>query len=106
MTVPVSDSQTYKRAFGDLTTGFRQRELWLHLGWQDIKQRYRRSVIGPFWITIATAVQATAMGLLYSVLLDVNLTEFLPHVAVGLIIWNFINAAILEGGTCSSPTRD
>nr|WP_296770717.1 ABC transporter permease [Rhodococcus sp. (in: high G+C Gram-positive bacteria)] len=96
--VPVSDSQTYKRAFGDLKTGFKQRELWLHLGWQDIKQRYRRSVIGPFWITIATAVQATAMGLLYSVLLDINLREFLPHVAVGLIIWNFISAAILEGG--------
>ena len=54
MTVPVSDSQSFKRAFGDLRTGFSQRELWLHLGWQDIKQRYRRSVIGPFWITIAT----------------------------------------------------
>ncbi|MCZ4276264.1 ABC transporter permease [Rhodococcus yunnanensis] len=98
MTVPVSDSQSFKRAFGDLRTGFSQRELWLHLGWQDIKQRYRRSVIGPFWITIATAVQATAMGLLYSVLLDVDLREFLPHVAVGLIIWTFISAAILEGG--------
>ncbi|MET0199645.1 MAG: ABC transporter permease, partial [Rhodococcus fascians] len=56
VSVPVSDSQTYKRAFRDLKTGFNQRELWLHLGWQDIKQRYRRSVIGPFWITIATAV--------------------------------------------------
>ncbi|ORI12849.1 sugar ABC transporter permease [Rhodococcus sp. 1163] len=95
--VPVSDSQTFKRAFGDLTTGFSQRELWLHLGWQDIKQRYRRSVIGPFWITIATGVQAVAMGLLYSVLLDVDLKTFLPHVTVGLIIWGLISASILEG---------
>ncbi|KMJ49219.1 sugar ABC transporter permease [Rhodococcoides fascians] len=98
MPAPVSDSQTYRRAFGDLRTGFNQRELWLHLGWQDIKQRYRRSVIGPFWITIATGVQAIAMGLLYSVLLDIDLREFLPHVTVGLIIWNLISAAILEGG--------
>lgn len=96
--VIVSDSKSLRRAFGDLKTGFRQRELWLHLGWQDIKQRYRRSVIGPFWITIATAVQAMAMGLLYSVLLGLDLRTFLPHVAVGLIIWNFIRAAILEGG--------
>jgi ABC-2 type transport system permease protein len=98
MPAPVSDSQTYRRAFGDLRTGFSQRELWLHLGWQDIKQRYRRSVIGPFWITIATGVQAIAMGLLYSVLLNIDLREFLPHVTVGLIIWNLISAAILEGG--------
>ncbi|MBY4131332.1 ABC transporter permease [Rhodococcus fascians] len=98
MPAPVSDSQTYRRAFGDLRTGFAQRELWLHLGWQDIKQRYRRSVIGPFWITIATGVQAIAMGLLYSVLLDIDLRSFLPHVTVGLIIWNLISAAILEGG--------
>lgn len=97
MPVPVSDSQTYRRAFGDLKTGFNQRELWLHLGWQDIKQRYRRSVIGPFWITIATGVQAIAMGLLYSVLLDVDLHTFLPHVTVGLIIWGMISASILEG---------
>ncbi|GHP18219.1 sugar ABC transporter permease [Rhodococcus sp. NKCM2511] len=98
MPAAVSDSQTYRRAFGDLRTGFNQRELWLHLGWQDIKQRYRRSVIGPFWITIATGVQAIAMGLLYSVLLNIDLREFLPHVTVGLIVWGLISAAILEGG--------
>ncbi|MCZ4516968.1 ABC transporter permease [Rhodococcus ruber] len=98
MPAPVSDSQTYRRAFRDLRTGFNQRELWLHLGWQDIKQRYRRSVIGPFWITIATGVQAIAMGLLYSVLLNIDLRTFLPHVTVGLIVWGLISAAILEGG--------
>jgi len=93
----VSDSQTFGRAVRDLRQGYAQRELWLSLGWQDIKQRYRRSVIGPFWITIATGVQAVAMGLLYSVLLDIDLKSFLPHVTVGLIIWNLISASILEG---------
>lgn len=95
--MPVSDSQTYGRAFQDLRQGFGQRELWLSLGWQDIKQRYRRSVLGPFWITIATGVQATAIGLLYSVLLDMPLREQLPHVTVGLIVWGLIQASITEG---------
>ncbi len=93
----ISDSQTFRRGFKDLQDGFGQRELWLHLGWQDIKQRYRRSVLGPFWITIATGVQAAAMGILYSALLDIPLDEFLPYVTVGLIVWNLISAAILEG---------
>lgn len=93
----VSDSQTFRRAFKDLRDGFAQRELWLNLGWQDIKQRYRRSVIGPFWITIATGVQATAMGILYSALLGMSIKEFLPYVTVGLIVWAMISASILEG---------
>ncbi|MGK8502722.1 galactan export ABC transporter permease subunit Wzm/RfbD [Nocardia asiatica] len=93
----VPDSQTFRRAFQDFAGGFAQRELWLSLGWQDIKQRYRRSVLGPFWITIATGLQAIAMGVLYAALLGQPLREYLPYVTVGLIIWNVISASILEG---------
>jgi len=92
-----SSSRTFKRAFKDLREGFNHRELWLHLGWQDIKQRYRRSVLGPFWITIATAVSAVAMGLLYGTLFNLDLAEFLPYVTLGFIIWNLIQGSILEG---------
>ena len=59
-----AQSRTMGRAWGDLVAGFGKRELRLHLGWQDIKQRYRRSVLGPFWITITTGATAVAMGLL------------------------------------------
>ena len=93
----MSDSQSFRRAFKDLRDGFAQRELWLSLGWQDIKQRYRRSVLGPFWITIATGVQAAAMGVLYAALLHLPLSYQLPYVTIGLIVWNVINASILEG---------
>ncbi len=90
-------SKTFARAWRDLREGFSKRELWLHLGWQDIKQRYRRSVLGPFWITIATGATAVAMGLLYSKLFRLELSEHLPYVTMGLIVWNLINASILEG---------
>ncbi len=95
--VPESRSKTFRAAWGDLARGFSQHELWLQLGWQDIKQRYRRSTLGPLWITIATGVMALALGLLYSVLFKIPLAEFLPHVTVGLIIWGFISGCIKEG---------
>lgn len=97
--VPASQSMTMKAAFADLIQGAKQRELWFMLGIQDIKQRYRRSVLGPFWITIATGVMAAALGLLYSMLFQIPVAEFLPHVTVGLIMWNFISGAIKEGST-------
>src|SRR6204780_4864376 len=92
-----AQSKTLTRAWGDLVDGYRRRELWLHLGWQDIKQRYRRSVLGPFWITIATGTTAVAMGGLYSKLFPLQLSVHLPYVTLDLIIWNLINASILEG---------
>ncbi|WP_018022925.1 galactan export ABC transporter permease subunit Wzm/RfbD [Corynebacterium doosanense] len=94
---PASQSSTFGAAFADLRKGAGQHELWLQLGWQDIKQRYRRSTLGPLWITVATGVMALALGLLYSMLFQLPLREFLPHVTVGLIIWNFISGCIKDG---------
>ncbi|WP_219416666.1 galactan export ABC transporter permease subunit Wzm/RfbD [Pseudonocardia nigra] len=93
----VAPSRSWRRAFGDLGQGWRQRPLWGYLGWQDIKQRYRRSVLGPLWISISMAVVATAMGFLYGALFGEPIATFLPYVATGLLIWNFVNGCILEG---------
>ena len=95
--VPASRSTTFAAAWRDLVRGFQQHELWLQLGWQDIKQRYRRSTLGPLWITIATGVMALALGLLYSMLFQIPLADFLPHVTVGLIMWGFISGCIKDG---------
>lgn len=77
--------------------GWANRELWGHLGWQDIRQRYRRSVLGPLWITLSMAVTAIALGLLYSQLFGQPLKIFLPYVTVGFIIWGFIQGCVNEG---------
>ena len=92
-----AQSKTFRRAITDLTEGLASHQLWLHLGWQDIKQRYRRSLLGPIWITIATGTTAVAMGGLYSKLFHLKLSEHLPYVTLGLIIWGLISASILEG---------
>jgi ABC-2 type transport system permease protein len=85
------------RALQDLRVGWTQRQLWGHLGWQDIRQRYRRSVLGPIWITISMAVTAVALGVLYAGLFGNSLEEQLPYILVGFIVWAFISGCILEG---------
>ncbi|SEO70692.1 ABC-2 type transport system permease protein [Trujillonella endophytica] len=85
------------RAFQDLRAGWGQRELWGHLGWQDIRQRYRRSLLGPLWITISMAVTAIALGILYAGLFGNPLEEQLPYILVGFIVWGFISGCVNEG---------
>ncbi|MBK1784357.1 galactan export ABC transporter permease subunit Wzm/RfbD [Prauserella cavernicola] len=94
---PASDSRTLKRALADLSAGARQRELWGHLAWQDIKQRYRRSVLGPLWITLSMGITALGLGLLYSQLFDAEIGTFLPYITTGFIVWNFILGCLTEG---------
>ncbi len=94
---PGGSSRTWQRAFRDLNNGVRQRELWGHLGWQDIKQRYRRSVLGPLWITFAMAVTATGLGMLYSVILDQDVNFFIPYMTVGFMLWYFISGSLVNG---------
>jgi ABC-2 type transport system permease protein len=89
--------RSWGRAVDDIREGLKQRELWGHLGWQDIKQRYRRSVIGPLWITLSMAVTAAGLGLLYSQLFGAQIQTFLPYITVGFIVWNFMLGCLNEG---------
>jgi ABC-2 type transport system permease protein len=92
-----SSSRTFGRAIADIRGGWHERELWSHLGWQDIKQRYRRSVLGPLWITISQGVLALGLGLLYSQLFKLYLPTFLPFIVTGFIVWGFISGCLTEG---------
>jgi ABC-2 type transport system permease protein len=97
VTASTAPSISWRRAVDDLRTGWAQRQLWGHLAWQDIKQRYRRSVLGPVWISISMAVTAVALGILYAGLFGNPLETQLPYILVGFIIWGFIAGCISEG---------
>jgi ABC-type polysaccharide/polyol phosphate export permease len=84
-------------ALQDLKAGICSIYLWPVLGWQDIKQRYRRSVIGPFWLTISYGALILGMGPLYGRLLQQDLSSYLPYLAVGFIAWILISSLITEG---------
>lgn len=92
-------SRSFRSAWLDIVEGIQQYQLWVFLGLQDIKQRYRRSTLGPIWITIATGVLAISLGTLYGVLFGMHWQTFLPHVTIGFIAWGFISNCFKEGTT-------
>ena len=68
--------------------------VWLHLAKQEVKQRYRRSVIGPFWITISTGIMVAGMGPLYSYLLKQPVGSYFQYIAISFVLWNFLSSSI------------
>lgn len=71
--------------------------LSITLGSQDIKQAYRRSALGAFWITGAMALQIATITLVFGLLFKNPLSEYLPFVATSIIVWGFISNSLNDG---------
>lgn len=82
--------------YDDLFIGLAATYVWGALGWHDIRQRYRRSVLGPFWITLSTAILIVVLGFLYSTLLKQDIRQYLPYLAIGLIVWQYMASVMNE----------
>ncbi|MBI2715629.1 MAG: ABC transporter permease [Rhizobiales bacterium] len=88
-----------KKSIDDITKAAQVWRIWVMLGTTDILKRYRRSRIGPFWITASMAVLVAGLGIVYSSIFVMPIGEYLPYVAVNFVIWGFIAALVNEGCT-------
>lgn len=84
----------------DLLDAFRLRRLVVKLGWLDIRLKYRGSMLGPLWLTISTGIMVGALGFLYSALFKIDLHDYLPFLAVSLVLWNFISSIVTGACIC------
>lgn len=69
---------------------------WVTLAWTDIRGRYRRTLLGPFWTTINSIVFVVIISSVYALLWQVSLKEFLPFVAAGYFIWIYFAGCLTE----------
>jgi lipopolysaccharide transport system permease protein len=87
-------------ALKDLREGLAMRRLSFTLGWLDIKLRYRGSVLGPFWLTLSTGIMVLSMGILYSQLFHMQLHDYMPYLALSLVLWNALSGTVSEACLC------
>jgi ABC-2 type transport system permease protein/lipopolysaccharide transport system permease protein len=85
------------RATKDIKEGVASTDLWMMLGWNELRQRYRRSVLGPFWLTLSMAIMVGALGFLYSGIFKQELSIYLPYLGAGIISWGLISSLVVEG---------
>ncbi|MBR0967886.1 ABC transporter permease [Bradyrhizobium diazoefficiens] len=72
---------------------------WGTLAVMDISLRYRRTVIGPLWITLTLGATIVSVGSVYATLFKQDIAGFLPLFAIGLVVWTLIATTLQEGSS-------
>lgn len=85
-----------KLAWLDLKEGVLAWRIWIMLALQDIKFRYKRSTLGPLWLTLSMAITVYSMGFIYSQLFKTDIHEYYPFLVSGMIAWTFISTLIID----------
>ncbi|HWK96686.1 MAG TPA: ABC transporter permease [Pseudolabrys sp.] len=81
-----------------LAAPFENWRAWVGLGWTDVVQNYRRTMLGPFWITMNLVIFTTAMTLVYGALFGVAAADYAGYVVCGMMAWLWASALISEVG--------
>ena len=84
------------------------KKIKLSLFWatNDIKQRYRRSIIGPLWITITNFIFIISLALIYHKLFKMDLNFFLLWIATGIIPWYLFTSISTESMTSVTESEN
>ncbi|MGH8782882.1 ABC transporter permease [Paraburkholderia sp.] len=89
----------FSLAIVDLKESVASWRLWMLLGWLEVRQRYARSRVGPFWLTISTGVLVGSIGVVYGTLFGQKMSDYLPFLAISLVLWATFSQTIIEGST-------
>jgi ABC-type polysaccharide/polyol phosphate export permease len=84
-------------ALWDIVEGLRLRDMWLRQAWNEIRRRYKRTLLGPMWVTVSLVIFALMLSFVWSGLFNQQVTQFLPFLLSGLLPWTLISVCIAEG---------
>src|SRR5688572_24636551 len=84
---------------GDYRDSFRQPEFWIYATWLELVTKYRRSRLGMFWAFLPPALYTFAVGGFFAHLQGYRLAEFVPHLALGYLLFRLITVSLSEATT-------
>ena len=81
----------------DLIGGLKDYHLWWTIAKMSIKERFRRTVIGPLWITLSLVIWVTMLTMINFTLFKKSPIDAVPLLIVSMIFWTFLSTILTEG---------
>jgi ABC-type polysaccharide/polyol phosphate export permease len=83
-------------AIEDIVAGARMAPLWLSMGWDQTISRFRRTILGPFWLSANLIVIGFSMAYVFGGLAAGGPHSLLPKLLAGLLAWSLLGGPISE----------
>ena len=83
-------------AINDIIFSLKNYYAWSYLSYFDLKLKYRRTFLGPWWVVLGIAISATAMCLLWSTIFNLDWKNYLTYLFSGFIIWMWISQQVID----------
>ncbi|MDD2857080.1 MAG: ABC transporter permease [Candidatus Nanopelagicales bacterium] len=94
---PMRDQWAAARA--DIKATWRERRIWTLAALISVGNRYRRTILGPWWLTLSTVFFVFGLSFLRVGLGGGDLKNAVPYVGLGFIIFGLIAGGINVGSS-------
>jgi ABC-type polysaccharide/polyol phosphate export permease len=102
----ILDRGSFAEALADIIGALRQLPNCFYLAMIEVRLRYQRSILGPIWISLTTAIFIFGIAYFYSGIMRAGFNDYLLNLALGWVIWHFISDSVLQGAkTFTSGAR-
>ncbi|NNU14798.1 ABC transporter permease [Parvularcula sp. ZS-1/3] len=95
--LPRKDRSDIQRMIADIVDGAGKLEIWGTFAWDEIQNRYRRSVFGLAWIGLSFILFVAAISIFFGAFAELDSGAFVSYVAIGFAAYQFLIANVVDG---------
>ncbi len=87
---------SFSLAIRDFSSALRKFAVWQNLGVLEVKQKYQRSVLGPWWVSISMLIFIVVLGTVFSRIFSMDYAAYMPYFSAGYLLWLYISSCLSE----------
>ena len=87
-----------RAGFADFVVGLKLAPIWSALGWDQTVGRFKRTLLGPFWLSSGLLALSIALSFVFGGLLGTAWQTNFPMVLLGVLAWVLVGNTLGEAG--------
>jgi ABC-type polysaccharide/polyol phosphate export permease len=86
-----------QKSINDFKRGLDLYYVWAHQAYHDITAKYKRTVLGSFWIAGSMLVTSFSFAIIFGQLFHLSLQDALPYTMAGILVFGLVAFIFGEG---------
>jgi ABC-type polysaccharide/polyol phosphate export permease len=93
----MSIARGFSLALEDFAGGIKLAPLWWRVGLEQTVTRYRRTILGPFWLASSTLATGVSLAIVFGSIFGGDVRTNFPFIMAGVVCWAIVGGMLVEG---------